>query len=404
MSQTPNEKQYIISTLRAMVGLAKSEENLLPFPPQELIDLLLRKEEWKESKRDQWGNWEHTYSKNYQRGKLWEPELDLWVKDVRRDLLAQGIDLIPTWPDDAPFSVCLTHDVDILSDTVSIKQGLRKLKQFWCSEDQKDVFVKIKRTLGLLKNKYSIYPSIEKTIGTLHAIEKEYHVPSTYFLFASPLHRISQHDCMYSLNDRVRYSGDTCSLGEVFQKIHSDGYEMGLHGSYYTATTPQLLASQKQQLENALDLPVTSTRQHFLHWEQKVTPKLQTEANILVDGTLGYNRNIGFRSGTCYPFYFFDKDSDTMIPLLEIPLVVQDGALFGNNALELDPVQAFSVTKQLIDSVRSVGGCMTILIHPDMMLLDGVSTYYRQVIEYCLKHKAWFTTMSGMANWWKQKL
>ncbi len=386
-----------------MVGLSKSKEKYLPLPPQDLVDLFLRTEEWSNSKRDQWGNWEHSYSSNYKQGKLWQPELDIWVKEVKKNLVNLGIELLSTWSEDAPFSVCLTHDVDILSDTVSPKQAMRKLKQYWCSEDQKNISTKIRRTLGLFKNKYTTKPSIEKTVAALHSIEKEYGVASTYFLFALPLHRISQHDCIYSLNDWVVYDGTTCSLAEVFKIIHSGGSEIGLHGSYHTATIPHLLTEQKIHLENALEIPITSTRQHFLHWEPKVTPQLQVDAGIHVDGTLGFNRNIGFRSGTCYPFYIFDRDKDSTLPLLEVPLIIQDGALFGSNALEFDPVQAFFVTKQLIDTVRSVGGCMTILIHPDMMLLDGVPTYYRNIIEYCLEHKAWFTTLSGMQNWWKNR-
>lgn len=69
-------------------GLSLEKRDRLPAIPDHLQKLFLRAEEYEEPARDQWGNWEHSYSDNYKRGCLWVPECDLWVQE-QRDQLCQ---------------------------------------------------------------------------------------------------------------------------------------------------------------------------------------------------------------------------------------------------------------------------------------------------------------------------
>ena len=125
-----------------------------------------------------------------------------------------------------------------------------------------------------------------------------------------------------------------------------EGFDIGLHGSYLSALENGLLSEQKTFLEKTLSAPVNTTRQHWLHWKAPITPNLQVQAGFKADTTLGYNWNIGFRCGTSLPFFLFDYQAKKVLPRVELPLIIQDGALIGNNALELPPEEAIKPGKK----------------------------------------------------------
>ena len=83
------------------------------------------------------------------------------------------------------------------------------------------------------------------------------------------------------------------------------------------------------RFESATGITPTTTRQHFLHWDIARTPQLQNAAGFTADATLGFNRTVGFRASTALPFRQFDVTADEALPLLEVPLVVEDSALLG---------------------------------------------------------------------------
>src|SRR5207244_10391717 len=68
--------------------------------------------------------WTFAASDNFQRGMLFEPEVDLWLR-ARRDELSRNHKLVPLWPQQKRFAVCLTHDVDLISSQLTLGQGLR---------------------------------------------------------------------------------------------------------------------------------------------------------------------------------------------------------------------------------------------------------------------------------------
>ena len=43
-------------------------------------------------------------------------------------------------------------------------------------------------------------------------------------------------------------------MQELFQDLHSRGWEVGLHGSFYSYVDPEKLRSEKEALEHALGL------------------------------------------------------------------------------------------------------------------------------------------------------
>lgn len=387
---------HLKETLGLFLGLPQTQVCLIPPMPAYLRRLLFREEEYQSPLKDQWDNWEHPYAENYQRKMLWEPEVDLWVQDVRSDFLSKGFELMPSWPQEAPFAVCLTHDVDHISPELTLGQR-------WREVIRTPSFPRLLKPLAkcFLKPSSSI-PDTRHTLELCYAMEKSYGVTSSYFFTVFPLSRYSQYDCLYSFDDRCRFLGQSRRIGEMMQILINEGFDVGLHGSYYSATEPGLLSEQKKCIEKALNSKVYTTRQHWLHWKFPITPEIQAQAGFLADTTLGYNRNIGFRAGTSYPFNLFDLKHDKPFNL-EVPLILQDGAIIGTNALEHPPEYALPLIKSILTKIENVGGCATILFHPDIFLKPGMDELYRHLIEYCLKKKAWFANLKQISEWWTHR-
>jgi hypothetical protein len=182
-----------------------------------------------------------------------------------------------------------------------------------------------------------------------------------------------------------------------------EGFDIGLHGSYYSASDAAMLREQKVMIEDAVGIEIATTRQHWLNWDIRTTPRVQAAAGLLVDSTLGFNRNVGFRSGVSLPYYFFDLLEKETIPVLEVPLTIHDGPLTGSDALEYDYSMARDVTKRLIDRVVATKGCVTVSFHPHSFLNELYEELYAWLIEYCLQRNGWVVSLKAVCEWWRKR-
>jgi hypothetical protein len=164
-----------------------------------------------------------------------------------------------------------------------------------------------------------------------------------------------------------------------------------------------VLAEERKLLERALQAEVTTTRQHFLHWDVRWTPRLQAEAGLRTDSSLGFNRNVGFRAGTSLPFRQFDVTSGRARDLLEVPLVVQDAALLGPIGLGLGADETRRVVVQLFDEVAAVGGLVTFVFHPDKLDRPDWLAFYEWALDRAVASGAWLPSLSRLDAWWRKR-
>ena len=134
---------------------------------------------------------------------------------------------------------------------------------------------------------------------------------------------------------------------------------------------------------------VVTSRQHNLHFDSAKTPALLEKAGLKVDSTLGSNRDIGFRAGTSYPFRMWDAATRDWLRLVEIPLVLHDGALLRPDNLDLDLESAFALCKTIIDRVVETRGVVTLLWHPDKAALPDWFTLYTRLLAYIHEQNGW---------------
>jgi len=192
-------------------------------------------------------------------------------------------------------------------------------------------------------------------------------------------------------------------VADLMRTLVEEGFDVGLHGGYAAALTPGLLTAEREILEAATGLEVTTTRQHFLRWDIRQTPLYEEEAGLLADSSLGFNSTVGFRAGTSMPLHHFSVARRQQLRLLEVPLIVQDGALLEEYGLRLDLEGARTLLRRLFDAVAGVGGVMTLLFHPDKLVDPDWLALYEWSLDHAVENDAWLTSLHDLDSWWRSR-
>src|SRR6266436_9352669 len=97
-----------------------------------------------------------------------------------------------------------------------------------------------------------------------------------------------------------------------------------------------------------------------MHWllQDSKTPLVLDESGYAYDSTAGYNETIGYRNGTSQVFRPLGAST-----LLELPLHIQDGALFYPHNLNLTESEAEKRCQSLLANIHELGGALTVLWH-----------------------------------------
>lgn len=103
-------------------------------------------------------------------------------------------------------------------------------------------------------------------------------------------------------------------------------YTIGLHPSFLAATNAELFLQEKGKIEAVTGIPMTRSRQHFLHFDVQKTIAILESADINEDSSLGYNEYIGYRCGTAASFFLFDLQHKKTSKVRERPMIWMDSA------------------------------------------------------------------------------
>jgi hypothetical protein len=131
------------------------------------------------------------------------------------------------------------------------------------------------------------------------------------------------------------YSIQSSRMGRIMHNIHARGHGLGLHPSYNSYTSRNMLLYEKQILERMTLNKIVYSRQHFLRFELPFTWRKLDEIGIEVDSTMVYSSASGFRCGVCYEFPVFDVVLRKQLNLFEYPLLWTDSQVVGKTKEEI---------------------------------------------------------------------
>jgi hypothetical protein len=395
---------YLEDTVRVWLGLRPGTA-AAPTMPDDLARLFLRSEELETDERDRWGCFDFAAADNARRGALGVAEVDRWLGTCANEL-ARTVPLEPRWPDGRRFAICLTHDVDVVSTRSTPAQVVRDARAAFGPDGGSAFAVRafrppVRLVRGL--RRLSRAPSLRETLERSVALEAERGLTASYFFTVPPAGTWTRWDCVYAPGDACEFRGETRSIADVMRTLRDEGFDVGLHGSYESARAPGVLRRERARLEDDLAGAVTTTRQHFLHWDVRWTPQLQEAAGLRADSSLGYNRTVGFRAGTSLPFRQFDLTAGRTLDVVQVPLVVQDAALLGPIAAGGSREEPREAVRRLFDEVAEVGGAITLVFHPDKLVRPAWRALYEWTLDHAVASGGWVTSVAGLDAWWRER-
>lgn len=332
------------------------------------------------------------------------PALEIHISMLRNWILNAGVPLveIPPAPKDYDGFVCLTHDVDFVRiadhkcdhtlfgflyratigsflDFLRGKSPIRK-----CLINIRAVFSLPFVYIGLAKDfwlQFESYLDIERGLKP------------TYF-FIPFKGRVGD---KVSINNSKRRAA-RYGIRDVqnWAKLLSEkGCEISVHGidGWHDCEKGRL---ELNEITKAIGANKAGNRTHWLCFDSN-SPKMLENAGYSYDSTFGYNETVGFRAGTAQLFRPLGAKR-----ILEVPLHIQDAALFNSSYLNMTDEQASQSCKEIINQVLMYGGVLTILWHLRSIAPERLwGEFYIRLLEQLKRYRLCFATAGEVTKWFQ---
>jgi hypothetical protein len=334
------------------------------------------------------------------------PTLDIHIEQLRAWILEAGQSLleIPATPAGYRFVVCLTHDIDFVGmrdhffDHSMFGFGYRAVVGSVRN------FLRRRLTFGQVIENWKAVASLPFVFAGWARdfwepfdwyLETEKDLPATYFLIPFKRRAGSKVDSPNASRRATAY--DIGDLKESTSRLLAHDCELGVHGidSWHDSNKGREELGRTRAVTGALSIGIR------MHWllRDATTPRVLEDAGYYYDSTFGYNDTVGYRAGTGQVFRPLGTEK-----LLELPLHIQDGALFFPDKLDLSEQQAEQRCQPLIDAAIRLGGVLTLLWHDRSHAPERFwGGFYRRLIAQLKTLNAWFASGSQAVGWFEKR-
>ncbi len=258
-------------------------------------------------------------------------------------------------------TLCLSHDVDSLKSNSIIRIFYNVLKSI-----VKLDFIRLINLVTKRSNYINTHGDLKKFIE----IEEHYSFKSSYFFLSLPF---------FLGREGRRYSINSKNVKTKLEFLAKKNFEIGLHMSRKGFANAQLGKREIKRLENAAKKPhISGVRNHYLKGN---FPHIWNVYEQLFDydSSLGSSQYLVYRAGTSKPFNPYDYHLKKELEIIEVPLIVMDGALEGTSD------QIYHKVKNHIDIAYENNSLISILWHTDRILPDDFSDHaeaYQKILAY----------------------
>jgi len=334
------------------------------------------------------------------------PTLDLHIGMLREWILNAGIPVleIPPVPAGHAFAVCLTHDIDFIGirhhrfdhtmwgflyrstlgavrDLLRRRISTRRLLRMWRAAASLPFVY-----LGWAKDFWEPFDWFLR-------VEKR--LPATYFLIPFKGRSGQKVPGRHASRRATAYDVDDLSRQAV--TLMQAGCELGVHGidAWHSAALGRDELARLAVITGASNIGI---RMHWLLQDADSAAMFE-RAGYAYDASAGYNDTIGYRSGTTQVFRPLG-----MATLLELPLHIQDGALFYPQKLDLSEADAEQRCSTLIANSRRLGGVLTLLWHDRSHGPERFwGEFYAKLVEGLKSENPWFGTAGQVVSWFEKR-
>jgi len=237
----------------------------------------------------------------------------------------------------------LSHDVDYINKTIQLR-----LKQ--TAFNGYNTLKSITKPAQFIKNisrmfKFAFSTPSYWCFDYWTKLEKEHNQRSTFYIYV----KNGKKDFKSWLIDPSYDVSKNTKLQHKLKDLYNEGFDIGLHGSYYSAKDFDRLEKEKNILESTLGIEVTKTRQHWLNYFENTTPYLH-EKLFQTDSTLAWNDKIGFRSGCASKFRPYNFKNNKAFNYYIIPQIIMDSNVYDYSKDK----KIFEKTKNMIKLSKNI--------------------------------------------------
>ena len=334
------------------------------------------------------------------------PTLELHFDLIRTLIVDAGLEHTEIPPSPAGFdhTCCLTHDVDFLGLR---RHGLdRTAVGFLSRATAGSIFDAFsgKRTWGEVGSNWIAALKLPLVWGGIASDpwrpfaqyrRADGDLPSTFFVLPFKKRPGRSFNGRQARNRAVAYDVD--DIPTSGDDAPGEHVELALHGidAWHDVESA---TQERNRMKSLAPNGDPGIRMHWLYFDEDSPARLD-EAGFDYDSTFGYNSAVGFRAGTGQPFRLPETER-----LLEIPLVVQDTAMFYRNRMGLTPKQATAAMDELIGTHRRFGGVLTVNWHERSLAPERLwNRPYRHLLDELQREKVWFARMRDVAQWYRRR-
>ena len=322
--------------------------------------LLSRYEEYLPHQKDMYGRYAHENSLAYKEKFLRLPIINIWLKDFKEKLKQK----FPSYTiRNTTFAFLPTYDIDE-AYAYKNKSGSRRI-----GAAIRDLIKGRREEFNLRRKVLSNQePDPFDSYQWMDALHEKNHLQPKYFFLAA--HKTS------------KYDKNVLPKEEAWQLIvrqHAEKYHIGIHPSWQSGDEPSLIQKEKETIENACGVSITSSRQHFIRFTLPDTFRRLMNAGIKEDFSIGYGSINGFRASVASSFYWYDLEKEEKTELQLYPFCYMDANSFFEQ--KYSPEQALDEMLQYFNSVKSVNGLFITIWHNTFLGTHSRFTGWREVYE-----------------------
>jgi peptidoglycan/xylan/chitin deacetylase (PgdA/CDA1 family) len=334
------------------------------------------------------------------------PTLDLHISALREWVLEAGMPLLEILPVPAGynFACCLTHDIDFAGVR---RHGLDRTifgfiyRAIFCS--LLNVFKgavqwkKLRKNFNAVFTLPAVYMGLAEDfwMGFDRYVKIEKPFCSTFFIIPFKNYAGIARASKRHARRASRY--DISDIKDEINSLMKHGCEIGVHGIDAWLCTNKA-SEEFKRVYDATGIPELGIRMHWLYFNDQSYNVLE-KAGYLYDSSCGYNEAIGYKSGTMQVFRPLGLKK-----LLELPLHVQDTALFSSGRMGLSEERAWPLVDDLLKNAGQYGGALTINWHDRSLSPERLwGDFYLKIIESLKRSRPWVSTASRVVRWFDNR-
>jgi hypothetical protein len=299
--------------------------------------LLSRYEEYTgDFKTDAYGNYHHDNSLAFKENFLHLPLINLWLNKIQEQyhlrLQTTNFRIIPTYDVDIAFAYkhhsFIKTAGGILTDAIKVRRI---------------VIDRIKVLFGLQQDPFDVFEWLDK-------LHRKYKLKAKYFFLVA--------------KKRGLYDKNPMPTNKGYKKLikqHSLNYEVGVHPSYVSNNSEDILKAEVLHIKNCIRKEVEISRQHYLQLSFPATYQNLINAGIKNEYSLGYGTHNGFRASYSLPFFWYNLPEEKQTTLMLHPFCYMDA----NSIFEqkLTPETALQEMHYYYNTVKKINGDFIYIMH-----------------------------------------